>query len=205
MALKVIIFDFDGTLVDSNDIKYQAFFELFPRDDVHKAVITEVLKEYREQSRYVILEKILRGLQTNKKQLPSLEQEVEKYAGRYNSAVVNLVKRCNEKPGTAEMLNFLHQRYKLYLSSTTPEVSLKEIVEFRGWGVFFVDIFGYPRNKIATVERIMGLESAAPSEILIVGDGESDKASAAFWGCQFYNITSDRSLIHLMQNHIFHF
>ncbi len=34
MSIKVIVFDFDGTLVDSNELKYNSYFKLFP-DDHH--------------------------------------------------------------------------------------------------------------------------------------------------------------------------
>ena len=55
MSIKVIVFDFDGTLIDSNQLKHDAYYKLFPSDGFHKEIITEVLGEIFEESRYVIL------------------------------------------------------------------------------------------------------------------------------------------------------
>ena len=55
MAIRVIVFDLDGTLIDSNKLKYTAFFGLFPSNEFYSKIIEEVLEEYIEQTRYVII------------------------------------------------------------------------------------------------------------------------------------------------------
>ena len=61
MPIKVIVFDFDGTLVDSNRLKYDAFFELFTDDPNHVLTIRKVLSAKKEQSRFIILEEIMQN------------------------------------------------------------------------------------------------------------------------------------------------
>ena len=62
-----IIFDFDGTLVDSNGPKEAAFYELArkqnPKGDDRSGVeaMRAVMTEFGKESRYVILQKWLRS------------------------------------------------------------------------------------------------------------------------------------------------
>ncbi len=189
MTIKVIVFDFDGTLIDSNRLKYDAFFELFANTQDHVQTIQNVLSEKKEQSRYIILEEILRQL--GHKQPDGIKKKVKMLADRYNERVVAGAKTCSEMPGAGNMLRSLSWRYRLYISSTTPEEPLKEIVLFRGWAQLFEDIFGYPRRKPETIQHIFKRENVTGSEVLVVGDGESDRQSAAENGCHFAHITEN--------------
>lgn len=187
MAVKVIVFDFDGTLVQSNGIKYQVFFQLFPDDDQHKQVVRQVLAADGEETRYVILERILAALGISPHERP---QRVMELADRYNEQVVQGVKNCPESPGAEALLRQVSKSYPLYVSSTTPETALWEIVAFRGWKDYFQGIFGYPRKKSETLQEILTREAVNPQQVLVVGDGESDRVSASEIGCQFFDVNA---------------
>jgi len=198
MALKVIVFDFDGTLIESNCLKFDTFFELFPPDKFHNLIIKNVLKDFLEESRYVILKEILKRIDRRISKHEDIELKSEELAKGYNLIVTNGAKKCNEKSGASEVLVSLSKRYKLYLSSTTPETSLKEIVKHRKWEGFFCGIFGYPNDKASVLFDIIERESIIPDELLVVGDGKSDKDSANSARCGFSQIISDSSLIELL-------
>jgi phosphoglycolate phosphatase-like HAD superfamily hydrolase len=200
MTIKVIVFDFDGTLVDSNQLKYNAFFELFPSDSLHKEIITDVLDEFIEKSRYVILREILKRINRKTINEDDLDYRVHASAKKYNDIVVDGAKRCKEKSGAKEVLESLSKRYNLYLSSTTPETSLKDIVKHRNWEGFFCDIFGYPNDKTSVLFDIIKRESISPGDLLVVGDGKSDRDSADKAGCKFFHVFKDGLLVKLIQD-----
>jgi len=183
VGIQVIVFDFDGTLIDSNKLKYDAYFKLFPADDRHAPIIRVVLSEIFEQSRYVILKEILLRLGYRKDAL--LREKVKELAGFYNEIVVAGAKTCPEKAGAEETLRKFSSAYGLYVSSTTPDASLKEIIRFRKWDNYFRGIFGWPNEKHETLRRIIASEGLESDQVLVVGDGESDRESAMKNGCPF--------------------
>jgi|TARA_B100000315_G_scaffold5554_1_gene5568 phosphoglycolate phosphatase-like HAD superfamily hydrolase len=197
MPVRVIVFDFDGTLIDSNQLKYDAFFKLFPSDDLHKKIVTEVLSEILEGSRYVILRETIKRRNTEMNE-GELDNNVQVLAAKYNVIVTDGAKHCKEKPGAKEVLESLSKRYNLYLNSTTPETSLKDIVKHRKWENYFCDIFGYPNDKTSVLLDIIKTESINPDELLVVGDGKSDMDSSKRTGCKFFPINRSNSLQKLL-------
>jgi phosphoglycolate phosphatase len=178
--IKVLVFDFDGTLVDSNNIKYEAYFKLFPADDPYKSIIKEVLRTDFEKSRFFIINKICQIINetlfnnSNKFDQNELFQE-------YSDYVLDGVKKCPEITGATNLLKFLKDKYRLYLSSTTPETFLREILTYRDIQKYFVEIYGYPKVKNAVLKEIMEKESIDNSKaLLVVGDGKTDEESAKF-------------------------
>ncbi len=187
MGIRSIVFDFDGTLIDSNQLKYDAYFKLFPAEDRHARIIRDVLSESFEQTRYVILEEILRRFGVENQTY--ISKEVNKLAGQYNNIVVAGAKTCPEKAGAEDALKKFAPMYRLYVNSTTPDASLKEIIRFKKWDGYFRGVFGYPHEKPETLLRIMALEKLRSDQVLVVGDGESDRKSAAENGCPFFYVT----------------
>jgi phosphoglycolate phosphatase-like HAD superfamily hydrolase len=192
MSIKVIVFDFDGTLIDSNRFKHDAFFEVFPDDEHHAQTVRAVLADMNEQSRFVILAEVLQRLGMD--QGPGLDARVKELARRYNDIVLDGAKNCPEMPGAETMLASLSQRYRLYLSSMTPHEELKDIVRYRNWSGYFEDTYGYPHQKAATIEHIMGREDVGPRQVVVVGDGNSDRQSAEANACFFVPVTPDFNL-----------
>lgn len=181
-TIKVIVLDFDGTLIDSNRLKSEAFFKLFS-DGMTRDIVRAVLDEMFEASRYEILAEILARRDLCRRE--DCQPEVRYFAAAFNDIVVDGAKHCREIEGAVEALDFLSSRARLYVSSTTPENALKEIIAFRGWTDYFVDIFGYPRKKPETLAGIIVREKVESSSVVVVGDGESDRISAEENRCRF--------------------
>jgi phosphoglycolate phosphatase-like HAD superfamily hydrolase len=184
MGIRSIVFDFDGTLIDSNQLKYDAYFELFPDNERLDHIIRDVLSTSFEKTRFVILEQILRRVGVE-----CMHEEASILAERYNDIVLAGAKSCPEKIGAEEALKKFAPMYRLYVSSTTPDASLKEIIRFRKWEGYFRGVFGYPHKKSETLLYIMELEKLRNDEVLVVGDGESDRESALKNGCPFVYVT----------------
>ena len=201
MGIHTIVFDFDGTLIDSNLLKYESYFSLFPLDDFHTQIIRAVLSEIFEQSRYVILREIL--LRLGAEEDDSLDEKVGRMAERYNEIVLSGAKICPEKEGAEEALRKLAQMYSLYVSSITPDNNLKEIIRFRKWDCYFRAVFGYPHEKAETLRHIILMEGLKSDQVLVIGDGESDRKSALENRCPFIKVTDQfhfRDLMHIVKN-----
>jgi phosphoglycolate phosphatase len=194
-SIKIVVFDFDGTLVDSNQIKYDAFFELFPKDERHRVIIKEVLDIFLEKTRYVILEKVLQGLGIIGENIKS---EVDRLALQYNEIVVDAVKKCPAMRGALNVLESFVVKYKLYLSSTTPDEALKEIILYRRWEHYFHAVFGFPNIKTNTLKKVIIENKINSKELLVVGDGDSDRTSAENVNANFYQINEESKIMDLL-------
>jgi phosphoglycolate phosphatase-like HAD superfamily hydrolase len=190
-VIKIIVFDFDGTLVDSNQLKYIAFFKLFQQEPRYADIIREVLSQHKEASRYVILGKILQRIEPKK---PPVEKDIELLAEKYNTLVLIGAKICRERPGATEVLADLSKRYRLFLFSITPEHALKKIISHRKWMPHFSGIFGYPKEKVSVLLDVISREHVQPQEVLVVGDGQSDYDASLGAGCYFFSASKENAL-----------
>ena len=186
--IKVITFDFDGVIVDSNHLKREAWFKLFPKKEkVSDALINNVLNR-NLATRFEALRAIFTELGRSNGKIAGL---VGEYAERYNGIVQGGIIELGLMPGVKEALVDLARHCALYLNSATPSDALSETVENLDLDRFFKGVFSVPPSKVSNLKKIMEIEGVKKREVVFVGDGESDYEAARACGISFVGIKNN--------------
>jgi len=185
--IQLVVLDFDGVIIDSNQPKVDAYYRIFHNKE--ESVVTEILRTDREKSRYKIIKMVLTRIHAQDEVSREIDPaQIEAYAEKYNSLVESMAKTCPEVEGADRMLESLAGQYTLYLNSATPQEPLERIVEARNLRHFFKGVYGTTGSKTEKLQEIMDIEQIPGSKIVVVGDGRSDMISAEACGCCFIGI-----------------
>lgn len=171
-----VVFDFDGTLVLSNDIKRAAFEELADGEPERLALMRDILsKNYG--SRFEIIAEFAQG---------SGHSDPEALIKAFSRNCLNRISTCPERPGAADLLSRLTEAdLPIYLNSASPETELREIVAVRYYQTLFRGVLGSPSDKVLNLQRIAKFERCLPSQMIMIGDGIDDYNAAIHFGCLF--------------------
>jgi HAD superfamily hydrolase (TIGR01549 family) len=179
--LKLIILDFDGVIVESTDIKTEAFRKLFSNFPDHVDEIVEYHKKNAGVSRYEKFTHIYKNILKK----PLNQKTSEELGRRFSKLVVDEIKKCPLVPGALDFLEKYSKKVRLFIASSTPEEELRHLVKVRGLQKFFHGIYGAPAKKSEIILRIIKEERAKKGEVLFVGDSAADLAEAKKAGAQF--------------------
>lgn len=180
---RMLVFDFDGTLVDSVPIKLQAFDRCFEKFASERERIRAYCHGNNHTPRWekfkVVYERILRLPYT-----PEIEQELHRC---FERETTEQIVRAPALPGASEFLDQVRPRYRTALLSSTPHEILLEILEKRNWTGRFDEIQGAPVNKAAWLKGLEG-RGFPGSQVLFFGDTSEDAAAAREAGCGFISV-----------------
>jgi phosphoglycolate phosphatase-like HAD superfamily hydrolase len=193
MRYEAVVFDFDGTLIQSADAKHAAFYRLFPDEPSYREIVAAVLADDPDGSRHVLIPRMLAAIAKRGLVLPAAHTAIDRI-GAYAQAVYAAQITVPECPGASDLLSGLHGRTAIYVSSNTPEADLTMLLEKRGWAPLLAGWFGHPRDKGETVAALVSRHGGDPARIAVVGDGESDERAAAASGCPFFRVCGPRAL-----------
>jgi len=178
----VFIFDFDGVLVDSVDIKTQAFAVLF--SDYGKSVQDKVVAYHEANkgiSRFVKLSHYHRNLLSESVGDDFLDAR----AREFSDIVVDRVVNAAEIPGADVFLKSWSKSRRCFVVSATPADEIKDIVQRRGWSTHFEAVYGSPDSKLDNLRRLFNEFSVRPESCVFFGDASADRDAALAAGCDF--------------------
>jgi phosphoglycolate phosphatase len=186
--IRCVGFDFDGTLVDSNAIKRNSFFDGFSDLDPNGETVAHVLDVVCPGDRYDIVREIAARLRDGGV-IPA-DSDIETFARRraaaYTQRCEEAVAKCPEIPGATATLEWLAARgLPLYVNSATPAEPLRRVIELRSMARHFRLSLGGPASKGENLATICSDAGVSPQELLFVGDGEDDRSAALTFGCPF--------------------
>jgi phosphoglycolate phosphatase-like HAD superfamily hydrolase len=180
--LAAVVFDFDGVILESADIKTDAFVELFSY--LEPALLAEVREHHLANSgisRFVKFEWIYANLLRR----PLLEAEKLELGERFSALVLKKVLECPFVPGAQQALVALSARYPLFVASGTPQDELDRVVDARSLRRHFAEVWGSPREKASILADIAGRHGLRLGQVLFIGDGTTDERAAADAGTEF--------------------
>jgi len=172
---QAIFFDFDGVIVESIDIKVQAFQDLYAEhgDEVVRKVIA-YHKAHEGISRVIKIKnchQALLGIDLGETEHRALCQE-------YATIVEEKVVYCDGVAGALEFLKTRDGRDRFFVASGTPEDELRRITARRALDQFFSGVYGSPKKKDAIVTEILNKFGYDPSQCLFIGDAMTDLDAA---------------------------
>lgn len=180
---QAIIFDFDGVVVESGDIKTQAFANLYRAHG--ETVMAEVAQYHRlhgGMSRYQKFHYFQQHLLKKPPLTPDEEQQLDRL---FSELVVEAVIASETVPGAAELIRKEAARIPLFIASGTPEAELNTIVMRRGMASYFTAVRGSPTPKQALIADILSSHILSPERVLMIGDALIDYQSARMNGIAF--------------------
>ena len=178
--IRCAVFDFDGTVVLSNDLKRDAFLAI--ADDVPSGRDQmEAILRNQTGDRHAILSRFAETVGIRDR-LPSL-------LARYTSYCHDAIVACPLRAGAAFALAHMKESGLCnYINSSTPTEPLSRIVQARFPLGMFDGIYGGYGCKLSNLVAIGRVAHAARHEIVMVGDGIDDRDAAHDFGCRFIGV-----------------
>lgn len=179
--IKAIVFDFDGVILESAHIKTDAFRDVFSK---WPEIVDQAVDYHLRNSgvtRYKKFEYVYNEL-LNQTYSDSIGQEL---SDEFSASCFEKIKAAPLVEGVCEFLRDNNQKFDMFVASASPDEELKQTIEVKQLSKYFKGVFGHPKLKKDTILDVLKKYQLEKSEVVFVGDGESDLKAARDTGIQF--------------------
>ena len=198
---KTIIFDFDGVIVNSSNIKSDAFEKLF--SPYGKSIGIRAKRFHIENEGIPRSQKFK---YINKYIINSKKKDnLEKLNHKYSKIILSKISNKKLSYGFKKFIKTYNQDLNLYISSSAPLNELKYIINKKKINKFFKIISGFPPKKIVQIRKIIKDHKLSKQNIYYIGDTEHDyqmskKLNLNFIGYIKYGNKFQNQQINLVKN-----
>ena len=180
-GIKVVIFDFDGVIIESNNVKKKAFEFIFSQFPKQFKLMMEFHHQNVSKSRYYKFDHLLKVL--GKQEDVDYRKNIAK---DFSEFILTEMKNVKLVSGAQFFLDKVKSKLPIYLASVTPEDELRLILEEKSLDKYFVKAYGCPPwNKPDAIRDILKNERVKHTETILIGDSSGDQLAAKETGINF--------------------
>ena len=182
MKYKQIIFDFDGVLAETNNIRFNGFVKLFK--DFSKEKLDHFIDYIRYNgglSRYKKIQYFFNKIL----QKPVSDDAILEWAERYSRLVKESVIKAKPVEGSLDFLENYASRFEFSIVSGSDQEELRSVCSARKIKHYFVEIMGSPPEKDINIANLLIGKHWKRETCLYVGDSINDYDAARKNGIDF--------------------
>ncbi len=181
---KIILWDFDGVLMNSNKVRDYGFLEVLK--EFPKAQVDELLKFHQKNgglSRYVKFRYFFETIRNEKLS----ENEMNHYLILFSEIMKQRL--LDKKLLITDSINFIKKNYtnfKMHIASGSDQTELRYICKELKISNYFLSINGSPTPKKELVKDIIHKNNYKTNECVFIGDSINDYEAANVNNIDFY-------------------
>ena len=173
--IKAIIFDYDGVISESVDVKTRAFAKIYER--YGNDIVNKVVRHHESNGglsrfeKFKIYHNNFLGKEINKKEINFL-------ANKFSELVIMEVINSPYVNGAINFISRNYKKYDFYISTGTPKNEIEIILKNKRIRKFFKAVYGSPTKKDLHIKEIIQQNRYLKSNIIFIGDAISDRDAA---------------------------
>jgi len=187
-----MVFDFDGVIIDSTEVKIDEYRNLFSQFTKNKTTLNEIINIYKNSAgipREITLKKVFK--ETLGKTISN--QEVENLSLDYSKQIFRRLEAIEPLKGFLEYLA-IHKGLNKHIISGAPNRDVSHLVKKLNLSKYFKSIKGGPLNKKNEMTNIRKREKINAQDIVYFGDQKNDYIAAKSAGVGFIGINAGSNL-----------
>lgn len=200
-VIKVIFWDFDGVLINSNMIRDSGFervLEEYPSDQVE-----QLLAYHRSNgglSRYIKFRYFFEKIRNEAVSDEQIMLMAERFSFHMRDLLVNTDLLIQE---TMDFVINNHTIYSMYITSASDQDELRYLCNSLGISQFFISIYGSPKSKKEWLKDLIEIYAYDKSECVLIGDSFNDFEAAQFSEIHFLAYNNPKLQVYNTINPLF--
>jgi phosphoglycolate phosphatase-like HAD superfamily hydrolase len=173
--IKAIIFDYDGVIAESVNVKTEAFAEIYKPYGTD--IVQKVIKHHEANGGVSRFEK-LKFYHYKYLREDINEYKVNELANEFSNLVLQKVIDSPYVKGVVDFITSNFCKYDFHISTGTPTDEIETILKTKTLRNFFKDVYGSPEKKDIHVKKILKKHGYKNKEVVFIGDAISDRDAA---------------------------
>ena len=189
---KIMVFDFDGVIIDSTEVKIDEYRNLFSQFTKNKTTLNKIIKIYKNSAgipRETTLKKVFKEVLGK----TISNQEVENLSSDFSKRIFRRLETIELLKGFLEYLT-IHKEINKHIISGAPNSDISYLIKKLNLSKHFKSIKGGPLNKENELINIRKLENVKAQDIVYFGDQKNDYIAAKSAGVGFIGINAGSNL-----------
>jgi len=188
---KVILWDFDGVLMDSNSVRDFGFEKVlanYPKESVEQLMFFH--RDNGGLSRYVKFRYFFESILNQK----VTDEEIIELSNEFS--IIMRQSLTNPDLIIHDSMNYVKKKYdqgvKMYIVSGSDQIELRFLCDVLDISKFFLSIYGSPKSKNELVRHIIDSNKYSKEEIVLIGDSVNDYEAARLNKISFYGFNNSK-------------